>query len=233
LHQNHFDEVLNVLRIRLWRKLPAFDPGKGRVFTFISLIAGQSLTEIWAKRNLHAQRYPEASIEILDCLQYSRSNGNDDISRAAALEDITWRVYQTRTVCSDPYELKAQRWLVRGQLAAGFQLRRHQAADSMVIVYGLEPRRARQIHDATLLEVRRTLIGLVEIPKITLATLKGTRQSALARYAPQLSSADFSRLIFLMRNLSPVAVIGDNLDHVLNGYPNARLLFAEQLNSRV
>jgi hypothetical protein len=27
-----FDETLNVLRARLWQKLPAFDPGRGRIY---------------------------------------------------------------------------------------------------------------------------------------------------------------------------------------------------------
>src|SRR5260221_13817262 len=38
-----FDEALNALRVRLWRKLPKYDPSKGRIFTFVSLIGSQGI----------------------------------------------------------------------------------------------------------------------------------------------------------------------------------------------
>jgi hypothetical protein len=69
------------------------------------------------------------------------------------------------------------------------------------------------------------LIGLVEFPKITLAALKGIRQFALAKYEPQLSPADFSRLIFLMRNLAPSIIESGRIDWILDGFPNAQPLF--------
>jgi hypothetical protein len=220
-----FDESLNALRIRLWRKLPKYDHSKGRIFTFVSLIGSQGITEIRTKRNRMQQRFPEASIELLDCLQYSHSNGNDDISRAAALDDIVWRVSQTRTICTDPHELQAQRWLVKGMLDSEFRLRRHQAADSMRIVYGLDWARSRQLHDYTVLETRRQLLDVVKVPVVTRRDLIGTRGHGLSKYCDQLSADDFSRLAFLMRGLSPVAIIKGPLDWTLNGHPLARPLF--------
>jgi hypothetical protein len=218
-----FDEVLNTLRIRLWRKLPGFDPSRGRIFTFVSLIASQTLAEVKVRRFQQAQRFPEAGIEVLDCLQYSRSNGHD---QAAALEDIRWRISQTRTTCTDPHELAAQRWLVRGQLDAEFKLRRHEVADAMTVVFGIPPTRSRQLYDATLLETRRTLLDVVEIPAITRRDLIGTRGTALGKYFDQLSPADFAKLAFLMHNLAPAIIPKhERIDLILDGFPGSRLLF--------
>jgi len=218
-----FNETLNALRIRLWRRLPKFDPSRGRIFTFVSLVAGRSLIEIWSRRNLQARRYPEIDISVLESIRHSSWSR---ISPAEALEDVWHRIMQVRTTCTDEHELSSQRWLVKGLLDAGFQLRRHHASDSMCLVFGLPAKRARVLHDQTLLEVRRQLLDVVQVPKITTENLIGLRQFALAKYAPQLSSKDFSRLIFLMRNLAPAIIPRpDRIDLILNGFPGARPLF--------
>jgi len=218
-----FDEALNALRVRLWRKLPKYDHSKGRIFTFVSLIGSQGITEMRTKRNLQAQRYPEADISALDCLKHSSWSR---ISQAEALEDVKHRIMQVRTTCSDPHELSSQRWLVKGLLDAEFKLRRHEAADAMSIVYGLHPKRARVLHDQTLLEVRRQSLDIVEIPKIDIPHLCGTRGHALARYADQLSAQDFSKLAYLMKNLAPTIIPRpERIDLILAGFPNARRLF--------
>jgi hypothetical protein len=111
-----------------------------------------------------------------------------------------------------------------GLLDAEFKLRRHESANAMTVVFGLSPRRSRVLHDATVLEIRRQLIDIVEVPPRTRANLIGTRGHALARYADQLSPEDFSRLAFLMRGLSPMAILKGPLDWVLNGHPEARPL---------
>ncbi len=222
-YSDDFDELLNTLRIRLWRRLPKYDHSKGRIFTFVSLICSQGVTEIRTKRNLQGQRYPVADISALDYLKHSSWSR---ISPAEALEDVKHKIMQVRTTCTDEHELSSQRWLVKGLLDAGFQLRRHHASDSMCIVYGLHPKRARVLHDQTLLEVRRQLLDVVQIPKITTENLIGLRQFALAKYAPQLSSKDFSRLIFLMKNLAPTIIPRpERIDLILDGFPNARPLF--------
>jgi hypothetical protein len=133
---------------------------------------------------------------------------------------------QSKTTLNDSFELESQRWLVRGLVDSEFQIRRHEASDAMTIVYGLSPVRSRQIHDQTMLEIRRELLPITKIPTITKGNLRGTRGFALAKFADQLSPADFSKLVFLARNLSPVAVIpAGGLDWVLNGFPGARPLF--------
>jgi hypothetical protein len=122
--------------------------------------------------------------------------------------------------------LQAQRWLVKGMLDSEFRLKRHQAADSMRIVYGIDWARSRQLHDCTVLEIRRQLLPITEIPRITPSDLRGTRQFALAKYAHHLPPSDFAKLVFLMRNLAPVIIKEGRIDWVLDGFPNARLLFA-------
>ena len=216
-HTEDFEELLNLLRERIWKKLPHFNPAKGRIFSYLTMVAHQLLDEVWARRRLYQSRYNPTGLESLG-QQYSTAAPNH------FFDDIIWRIHTVQTTFDDPFELKAQRWLVWGLLDSCFTLRRHEAADSTVIVYGLHPSRARKLHDATVLEVRRTLLDVVEIPKITVADLRGTRQSALAKYADQLAPEDFSKLIYLMRNLAPVII--DDLNHVLNGHPEARPLFA-------
>jgi hypothetical protein len=148
------------------------------------------------------------------------------ISREDVLNDIAWRIRQVRTVVTDPFELQAQKWLVEGQLSAEFTLKRHECADSMSIVFGIPPARSRVLHDATVLEISRELLPITKIPTITRGNLRGTRGFALARYANELSPEDFSKLVFLTRNLSPVAVIpAGRVDWTLGGFPEARPLF--------
>jgi len=224
-----FDEVLNSLRIRLWRRLSKFDPSRGRIFTFVSLVAGRSLIEIWSRRNLQARRYPETDISVLESIRHSSWSR---ISPVEALEDVRHRIMQVRTTCVDEHELSSQRWLVRGLLDAEFKLRRHQASDSMSLVYNLHPRRSRTIHDQTMLEVRRQLLDVVKVPAITRRDLIGTRGHALAKYSDQLSAQDFSKLAYLMKNLAPAIIPRpERVDLILGGFPNAQLLFKEQLNN--
>lgn len=213
------DEVLSYLRTKIWKKLPHFNPNRGRSFTYVTIVAKQALSEIRTSRQRTKARYPQADNSELDFLKPSW----EWITPAEALADILWRIYTVQTIFTDPYELESQRWLVRSLLESEFKLRRHEAADATVIVYGLSPRRARRIHDYTVLEIRRTLLPVIEVPTIKPAGLKGTREAAMRKFADQLSSEDFSKLIYLMRNLAPAII--DNLDHVLNGHPEARPLF--------
>lgn len=226
------DELLNALRVRVWKRLSKYNPDKGRIFTFVSLIAGHGLTETWHRQNLQTHRYPAADFGLLEQLKYATA---PEVYRNEILDDIIWRIYQTRTVCTDPHELESQRWLVHSFLKAEFKLRRHTAADATVIVHGLDPSRARKIHDYTMLEIRRTLLGVVGIPEVTPDSLRGTRANALRKYADRLSSEDFAKLIYLMRNLAPAIIDAPDqvlnglvisLEHVLNGHPEARPLFS-------
>jgi hypothetical protein len=130
---------------------------------------------------------------------------------------------QIMTICVDEKELEAQKWMVKSFIKSGFDIRRHHAANAMTRVYGISKARARELHDYTLLEIRRCLIGATRPPKVGLADLCGTRQRALAKYSKVLSGTEFDELILLMRNLSS-GIVSD-VYHVLYGFPDAKPLF--------
>ena len=134
---------------------------------------------------------------------------------------------------------------------AGFTLKRHEAADSVMKVFNLTHRRSRQLYDLTMLEIRRQLIGERRLPLITPDLLRGTRSEALARYSRFLTEPDFSRLAILLRELAPSLVFGIrpenicrirkgdaeatgiNLRLILDGKPTAKPLFANTDRSNV
>ncbi len=228
-HTVDMEETLHHLRIKIWRKLSNYNCSKGRLYTYLTMVAHQTLDELQARQRRYQERYAMTDVAVLESTPYSTA---PEIRRTEILADIKWRLYQTRTVCTDPHELESQRWLVRGLLDSGFGLRRHEAADATVMVYGLHPRRARVLHDQTMLEVRRQLLDVVKVPAITRRDLIGTRGHALAKYSDQLSAQDFSKLAYLMKNLAPAIIPRpERVDLILGGFPNAQLLFKEQLNN--
>ncbi len=226
-HTVDMEETLHHLRIKIWRKLPNYDCSKGRLYTYLTMVAHQALDELQARQWRYQERYAMTDVGVLESMKHSSA---PEVRRTEVLDDLKWRIFQLKTICVDPYELESQRWLVRGLVDSGFELRRHEAADATVMVYGLHPRRARAIHDYTMLEVRRQLLEVVKVPAITRRDLIGTRGHALAKYSDQLSAQDFSKLAYLMKDLAPVIIPRpERIDLILNGHPNARPLFAEQL----
>jgi hypothetical protein len=226
------DEVLSLLRIRIWKKLPNYDPVKGRIFTYITIVVHQGLGDIWAKRTKYKEHHIPAGLDFLNhCngpmapLDRSETVPMVPPDRGEIYEDIGHRISTVQTTVTDEHELEACRWLVRSFVDSEFAIRRHTCADAMSIVYGIDPARSRVLHDATLLEVRRTLLDVVDIPEVEVADLRGTRAIALGKYASGLSSEDFSRLVFLMRGLAPAIIEAGRIDWILNGYPHARPLF--------
>jgi hypothetical protein len=126
----------------------------------------------------------------------------------------------------------------------GFRLRRHEMSDSAMRVFNLTHARSRQLHDLTLLEIRREVIGERRLKPIRIADICHSKIAALEKFAPLLSPAEFSKLCVLLRDLAPATVFlirpentlkimrGDsaaaleNLGLILNGDPNSRPLFA-------
>jgi hypothetical protein len=219
------DETVHLMQIRIWRKLRSFDCARGRLFTFLTVVSHQLVTEIRSSNRLHLQRFNPTGTESLDHWHSTQP----EVRLDEVLNDLNWRIYGVKTTLVDEHELAGQRWLVRGLVDSQFALKRHEASDAMSIVYGIDPARSRQIHDRTLLEVRRQLLDVAEIPAVTRRDLVGTRSKALARYSAALSPGDFSTLVFLLKNLSPMAVIPktDRVDLILDGFPGAVPLFPE------
>jgi hypothetical protein len=227
-----FEELLNSARVKIWKKLPKFDPSRGRCFTFFSMLASQAASEAWAKKRIHSERYNLNCVEVLDSLKHSAWSR---ITQADIYEDFWHRVSQVRVPCDDERERESLRWLKKGQFDAEFRLKRHQAADSMSLVFEISPKRARELYDLGVLETRRALIPLLaEVPTITRRDLIGTRGRALGRYCDLLPAQDFAKLAFLMRGLAPKIIPKpDRLDLILDGFPDAQPLFPSESGSRV
>jgi hypothetical protein len=164
---------------------------------------------------------------LLDDEMIARFGVNGADHRHAAAE-IAYRVMQVKTISRDRNEVSSQRWLVRNLLTSGFRFYRHEAADAMTVVYGIEPNRARRLYDITLLSIRRMLIGERKLKPVQIGALSGTREKALLRYRLRLSEPEFARLMFLMKNLAP-SLIEDGeftLENVLYGRNDEISLFS-------
>ena len=198
----------------------------------VETAARSSVGEAWQR----SERYTEFA-------EAAGSTVPADIASRDAVNDIEYRVRRARSSCADPFERRAQRWFIERFIDSGFALKRHEAADCVMRVFGITHPRSRQLHDLTMLEVRRQLIGEKRLPLITPDLLKGTKLEALRRYGRFLSAADFSKLAVLLKDLAPSLVLemrpenicrirrGDpeasrtNLRLVLDGEPTARPLF--------
>jgi hypothetical protein len=82
----------------------------------------------------------------------------DPLASAQAIADLIARLRMVRTPCTDPFELRAQKWFVESFLDCEFHIKRHQAANCAMQVYGLDHRRSRDLFDLTLVAIRRELI---------------------------------------------------------------------------
>jgi hypothetical protein len=109
--------------------------------------------------------------------------------------------------------------------------------------YNLTHGRSRQLHDLTLLEIRRQVIGERRLKPIRVVDIRHLKVAALERYAPLLSGEQFTRLCVLLKDLAPAQVylvkpenvakirrgkVGqtlENLELILDGDPSARPLF--------
>jgi hypothetical protein len=230
------DELLARIRLKLWKSLRLFNPAKGTAFTFcaqvINSAAMSTVGEVWAYRDKYFELNDENGFTASPAL-----------GSAEALDDIVYRVRQAKSACRNPYERRAQRWFIESFIDAGFVLRRHEAADAVMQVFSITHARSRQLHDLTMLEVRRQLIGEKRLPLITPDLLRGTKIQAINRYAKFLSENDFSKLAVLLRDLAPSLVLlmrpenacrirrgepeatRNNLRLILDGEPRARPLF--------
>src|SRR5260221_155254 len=123
-------------------------------------------------------------------------------------EELDWLVLGIKTVCTFDAELEAQRWLVTSFLDCAFTLRRYEAANCCMKVFGLDHRRARDLYDLTMLEIRRATYDQVGHPKeIRPGDLVHTKARSLIPYARYFSEDDFTRLCILLRDLAPTLIL--------------------------
>jgi Sigma-70 region 2 len=229
------DELMSRIRIKVWRSARLYDPGKGTAFSFIATIiksiSYSAVSDAWAR----SERFCELDQEH-NSYPYTTNS-------TEAIAEIEYRVRSIKTPCIDPYELQAQRWFIESFIDCGFRIRRHEASDAVMQVFGLDHARSRQLFDLTMVAVRRELLPNRRLTLVTPFDLRGTKIQALIRYAKYLSSEEFTRLATLLRDVAPSVVftvnpentfamrhgdwqaIRENLLLVLNGSPTDRRLF--------
>jgi hypothetical protein len=237
------DELLSMVHVKLWRSLRLYDAARGSAYSFCAMIisrtAASAVNKAWAR----AERY--CALGEADGV----SHNLNPLESRQGLADLVTQVRRLRTSCTLPHELQAQRWLVDSFVAAEFVLRRHEASDSMMKVFGLSHARARQLYDLTMVAVRRELIDQRYIAPIAPVALRGTKSQALIRYAKILSPEEFSRLATLLKDVAPSIVFTvkpknfcairrgkteatlENLKLVLYGSESDRFLFIESLRA--
>ncbi len=215
------DEIIQKLRIKLWKVLPMFDVERGSLFNFITIVTHNTLGHINTELINRANRFCSTESingerSILD------STPAPDVDQCNS-DDVTYKLMKVRTTRTDPMELDAQRWLVKSFIDAGFLLRRYEAANAMTRVYGIPGDRSRQLYDETLVEIRRQVIDCIKIPKA--GKMRGTRQKPLTPFRECLSPARFDKLVFLLRGIAP-SVLLSTLE-IIDGYRLSRPLFPE------
>jgi hypothetical protein len=209
-------EIISLIQIKIWKGLHLYNPGRGRLYSFLVRVIHNRITQaqIDTKKQIHH--------ESLEDDEWDGIATHEDYDHTGT-EDLWHKIMKVRTICTDQMEIDAQRWLVTSFISSSFDIRRHVAANAMTRVYGIDKVRSRQLHDYTLLEVRRAILCGNVVPEASARNLCGTRQKALKKYAKELSPGDFSKLVFLMRNLSSSLIV--DVRHVLDGFPGSVPLF--------
>jgi DNA-directed RNA polymerase specialized sigma24 family protein len=145
------DELLSQIRIKLWRSARLYDRAKGSAFSFVSRIiqsvSYSAVSNAWARSECFCELNEESS--SYPC--------TPDAGEAVA--DIETRVRLIKTPTRAEHELAAQRWLVASLLDCGFRLRRHEAGNAMMEVFGVDYVRSRWLYDMTLVALRREFIA--------------------------------------------------------------------------
>jgi hypothetical protein len=193
-------DLLSRIYCKLWRSLRLYDASKGSPFSFCAMViqsvSRSAVGEVWT-RNERFCEIDEAS---------AVSPYADPLSSTQELAEIEYRIRRLRTSCTRRAELSAQRWYVESFIDSGFRLRRHEAADAMMQVYGLDHARSRQLFDLTMVAIRRELISERRLAPVAPVTLRGTKSQALIRYAKILSAQEFTRLAVLLKDVAPSVV---------------------------
>ena len=80
------------------------------------------------------------------------------------------------------------------------------SVDAAMKVYGLSHRRARQLYDLTLLEIRRVLYAETKHSPVIRAQLQRSKDAALLRFINFLTAQEFGKFVNLMHP-SPLSVL--------------------------
>ena len=236
------DELLSEVNYRLLKAVDKFDPAKGTAFTFVSQVIMNTLRTTVTVTRRDTQRRVD-----LDEAATSRLVTNGETHDHELVEDFAHRLkLEVRTTLANPAERAVQRWYVESFTEDGFHHRRHECANAAMVVHSLTHDRSRELYDLTMLEVRRLLYGeLITAPRATIipGQLVGTREAWMTRFAPLLSTGEFTKFFNLMRGISPFVlmlvapgstsrrqdrnpeIVRQNLLWVLNGHPDAVRLF--------
>jgi hypothetical protein len=233
------NELISRCNYKLFTSLCHWNRERGTAFNFVSWHTRNVLSTAVNEARKRADRYCQIDPTLLDGLVNRRPNGS---AAAEFAEHVKYTVSLIKTTVSDPGELQAMRWMVTSLVDASFDLKRHQIGD-VAMEFGLTHARSRELCDATMLAIRRLLWDEIRPKTIGARSLRGTRQTPLAKYAPFLDEREFTKLVYLLRDLAPSQVVeakranasaiaaGDptatreNLMLVLEGDPAARLLF--------
>jgi hypothetical protein len=236
-------ELLLDVNLKLVKAIARFDPSRGSGFTFLSHVIFTSLRTAVSNVRKHSERHVE-----LDDSVTSKLVTNGDSHAQDAIDDVADRIRRgVKSSLSDPSELEAQRWYVESFIAGAFELPRHSCANAAMRVYELAHDRARELYDLTLLEIRRLLYDDLKRHKpIASGRLLGTRAQWAVRYQQLMTQHEFTKFFTLTHGLSPfVALLADpanhsrrqdrcaqisrrNIEYVLYGHPDAKLLFKRE-----
>src|SRR6516162_4549147 len=141
-----YPEIRAYVLRRLSRGLSnRYDPARGSLFNFTTKLTENSLVDLLRRKVARAKYFVPLDDEMI-----ARFGVNGADHRHAAAE-IAYRVMQVKTISRDRNEILSQRWLVRNLLTFGFRFYRHEAANGLSLVFGIDPNRARRLYDITLL----------------------------------------------------------------------------------
>jgi hypothetical protein len=214
------DELVQKLHIKIWRVLPKFDPARGKLYSFITIVAHNTLGHINTELINRSSKFTPIEVNgersLIDTLP-----ARDDNSEMH--EDVSVNIKKILTCCTIDREIKAQQWLVRSFIESHFSIRRHESANCMMKVFNISKERSRELYDQTLLEVRRQLLQYAKIPAVRVSQLRGTRQKPLASYFKTQGQERFNKLVFLMRGVAPSANFNPN--NLIDGSPFSKQLF--------
>ena len=216
------DEIIQKLRIKIWRVLDMFDVERGSIHNFLTIVVHNTLGHINTELINRAARF--CSTESINGERSLLDRTPAPDTDTCASDDLNYRLMQVKTTRTDDRELDAQRWLVRSFIDSGFLIRRYEAANAMTKVYDIPGDRSRQLYDETLIEIRRQVINFIKIPHA--GKMRGTRQKPLAPLREWLSEERFDKLVFLMRGIAP-SVRLSTLE-IIDGYRLSRPLFSDE-----